>query len=62
MKISFSELSVYEVENFQKAILKEIESSKTSFTLNFCDVEKIDFSNIQLLLSLKNIVMKKILS
>ena len=53
MKISLNELSIYEIENFHKTILKEISSSKTSFTLNFSNVEKIDFSNVQLILSLK---------
>lgn len=53
MKISFNELTIYEIEKFHQTILKEIKSSKTSFTLNFSNVEKIDLSNIQLLLSLK---------
>ena len=53
MKISFKELNVYETEKFHQALLKEVHSSKTSLTLNFSNVQKIDFINIQLILSLK---------
>ena len=53
MKISFSELNIYEVENFYKKILKELQNAKSSFTLNFTNVEKIDLNNIQLLISVK---------
>ena len=53
MKISFKELNIYEIEKFHQKILKDIKTAKTSFTLNFADVQKIDLSNIQLILSLK---------
>jgi len=53
MKISFTELNMYEVENFHKKVLKDLEKVKSSFTLNFTDVTKIDLNNIQLLLSIK---------
>ena len=53
MKISFKELNIYEIEKFHQKVLKDILSAKTSFTLNFSDVQKIDLSNIQLILSLK---------
>ena len=53
MKISYTELTIYEIENLQKKIVKEMAKAKTSFTLNFANVEKIDLSTIQLLLSLK---------
>ena len=53
MKISFKELNIYEIEKFHQKVLKDILSAKTSFTLNFTDVQKIDLSNIQLILSLK---------
>ncbi len=53
MKISFTELNFYESENFHKKILKELESTNSSFTLNFANVKEIDLSSIQLILSLK---------
>jgi len=53
MKISYNELTVYEIEILHKKILKEVTKAKTSFTLNFENVEKIDLSTLQLLLSLK---------
>ncbi len=53
MKISFSELNLYEVENFHQKILKDLKKANSSFTLNFSDVQKIDLNNIQLLLSIK---------
>jgi len=53
MKISYNELTIYEIENLHKKIVKEIAKAKTSFTLNFENVEKIDLSTLQLLLSLK---------
>jgi anti-anti-sigma regulatory factor len=59
MKIKFEELNIYEIEKFHQNILKDIQTSKTSFTLNFADVQKIDLSNIQLILSLKKYCDKK---
>ncbi|MCU7836797.1 MAG: STAS domain-containing protein [gamma proteobacterium symbiont of Taylorina sp.] len=53
MKILLNELNIYEVENCHKKILKEVQSVKSSFTLNFSNVEKIDLNSIQLILSLK---------
>ena len=53
MKISFTELNMYEVENFHKKVLKDLEKANRSFTLNFADVKKVDLNNIQLLISLK---------
>ena len=53
MKISFNELTIYEIEAFHQKLLKEITPIKNTFTLNFADVQKIDLSNIQLILSLK---------
>lgn len=53
MKISFEELTIYEIDSFHKKVLKEIQNSKSSFTLNFSTVKKIDLNVIQLLLSIK---------
>lgn len=53
MNISFHELSIYEIEQFQKDILQELQSTTQLFTLDFENVEKIDLSSIQLLLSVK---------
>ena len=53
MKISFTELNIYSVENFHNKILKELGSANSSFTLNFANVEKIDLNSIQIILSLK---------
>jgi anti-anti-sigma regulatory factor len=53
MKISFEELTIYEIDSFHKKVLKEIQNSKSSFTLNFASVKKIDLNVIQLLLSIK---------
>lgn len=60
MKISFSELNMYEVENFHKKVLKDLEKANSSFTLNFSDVQKIDLNNIQLILSIKKYCDEKI--
>jgi len=53
MKISFEELTMYEIESFHKKVLKELSNAKSSFTLNFANVKKIDLNNIQLILSIK---------
>ena len=53
MKIAIKEINIYEVENLHKKILKDIISVKSSYTLNFENVEKIDLNGIQLILSLK---------
>lgn len=53
MKVSLDELNIYEIENFYTKLLKEVQNSKSSFTLNFDKVEKIDLNGVQLLLSLK---------
>jgi len=53
MKISFEELTIYEIDSFHKKVLKEVQNSKSSFTLNFSSVKKIDLNVIQLLLSIK---------
>ena len=53
MKISFTELNIHESENFHSKILKELESTNSSFTLNFANVKEIDLNSIQLILSLK---------
>ena len=55
MKISFNELSIYEVENFKQEILNALEENedKNIFELDFEFVESIDLSSIQILLSLK---------
>ena len=53
MKIAMSKLTFYEAEEFHKLVLGEVKSAKKQFTLDFSQVEKIDFCGIQLLLSLK---------
>ena len=53
MNISFTELNTYNIENFHSEILKELESTTSSFILDFEGVEKVDLINIQLILSLK---------
>lgn len=53
MKISSKELNIYEIEKLHTKIIKELELTKKSFTLNFENVEKIDLSTLQLMLSLK---------
>lgn len=54
MKITFDELSIAHTENFHAILIEKlIEEAKESFSLDFENVEKIDLSNIQLLVSLK---------
>ena len=53
MEVFFKELNIYEIEKFHQKILEDIKTTATSFTLDFTDVQKIDLSNIQLILSLK---------
>ena len=53
MKISFKELSIYEVEEFHKEILKALELSGEILELDFENIVKIDLCNIQLLISVK---------
>ena len=53
MKILHDELTVYEIAKLHLKIVKELTKAKNSFTLNFENVEKIDLSTLQLLLSLK---------
>jgi len=53
LKISYEELNIYEVEKFHNDILECIQSGTSSFTLDFINVDKIDLSSIQVLLSAK---------
>ena len=53
MKITLKEINIYEVDKLHQKILKEILIAKSAYTLNFINVEKIDLSAIQLILSLK---------
>ncbi len=54
MKITFDELNIARTENFHDSILETLKDNKgDTFTLDFESVEKIDLSNIQLLISLK---------
>ncbi len=54
MKITFDELNIARTENFHDSILEKLKDNKgDTFTLDFESVEKIDLSNIQLLISLK---------
>lgn len=54
MKITFDELNIAHTENFHSLLLENLkEEAKETFSLNFENVEKIDLSNIQLIVSLK---------
>lgn len=53
MKIPVKEVNMYEIEKLYQKILKEVTAAKTSFTLNFSNVEKMDLCGIQMILSLK---------
>ena len=62
MKIALKEINIYEIEKLYKKILKDVSSVKSSYTLNFENVEKIDLSGIQLILSLKKYCDKNSIS
>jgi len=53
MKISFKEISIYNIESLQQDILSELKTAKTSFLLDFEEVSRMDLNSIQLLISLK---------
>ena len=53
MVIRFTELNMYEVENFYKDIMEDLANGEPSFILDFINVKKIDLNNIQLILSIK---------
>jgi len=53
MIISFNDLNIYNVENLYKDILEELNNSSVSLILDFENVEKVDLSSIQLLISTK---------
>ena len=62
MKVAFKEIGMSEVEQFQKALLDEIEelgSDQFIFILDFEDVEKICLSGIQILIALSNYCKEK---
>ena len=54
MKIKFDELCIQEAEAFYKLLLDEIENLQGNpLILDFSNIEKIDLSIIQILISLK---------
>ena len=53
MEALFKELNIYEIDKFHQKLLEDVKTSDESFVLDFIDVQKIDLSNIQLILSLK---------
>lgn len=54
MKIEFEELSISEIEVFNEQIIKALEELEgDQFVLDFYNVDRIELSVIQLLLSLK---------
>jgi len=59
MKIILTELTIYEIEGFYNKVLKELQNTKKSFTLNFSDVEKIDLSAVQLLISINKFCLDR---
>lgn len=56
MKIEKDELSIYEVENLHKELLKEFE--KGDVVLDMANVNKVDMSIIQLFLSIQKSSLK----
>jgi len=52
MKIEFTNLTIYEVEEFQEILLDELKKP-LDIELDFINVEKLDMTVIQLLISLK---------
>ena len=54
MKIKFDELCIQEAEAFYKQLLDEIDNLQGNpLILDFSNIEKIDLSTIQILISLK---------
>jgi len=58
MKIEFDELNIYEIEKFHKYLEENYKNSQNEFELDFENVEKIDFTAIQLLISLTKTAKK----
>lgn len=54
MRIAFDELCIQDIESFYKILFNEVSNIKdNSFILDFIEVERVDMSAIQLILSLK---------
>ena len=53
MKISFDDLSIYNIEKLHKDILEELKVINNTFSLNFEEVSSIDLNFVQMLISLK---------
>jgi len=60
IKIDNSELSIYEVENLHKDLLKELESGE--MIIDLANVNKIDMSVIQLFISAKKSALESSIS
>jgi len=59
MKIEFDELNIYEIEKFHNSLKENYKNSQNEFELDFEDVEKIDFTAIQLFISLSKTAKKE---
>jgi ABC-type transporter Mla MlaB component len=54
MKIPFNELCIQDIESFYKILFNDVSKLKDkSFILDFIEVERVDLSAIQLIISLK---------
>ena len=52
-KLKYDKLTIYEVEDLHKKILKDLKKEEGDLTLDFTSIQKIDMTAIQLLLSIK---------
>jgi len=59
MKIKYSDLNIYQVEDFHKDILEDIKLAEELVSLDFTDVETIDLNSIQLILSVEKYCEEK---
>ena len=53
MTILINDLNIYKIEEFHNELIKELELKNDLLSLDFTNVEKIDLSSIQLILSTK---------
>ena len=52
-KLKYDKLTIYEVEDLHKKILKDLKKEEGDLRLDFTSIQKIDMTGIQLLLSTK---------
>jgi len=58
-ELPYNKLTIYEVEEFYKLLVEQVENAESKLELDFTTIEKIDMVAIQLLLSLQQTCKNK---